>query len=93
VSCLAEAQLFNKLDNGESFGTDEYNPQLPQYMGTETRVRFREQIFRCIIEGVTMSATPAGARFTFYLSSSELNEFLLLDNAFFGKLDTNKLAY
>jgi hypothetical protein len=93
VSCLAEAQLFNKLDNGESFGTDEYNPQLPHYMGTETRVVFRGQTFMCIIEGVTMSATPAGARFTFYLSSSELNEFLLLDNAFFGKLDTNKLAY
>jgi len=93
VSCLAEAQKFNKLDNGVSFGTDAYNAQLPHYMGEETRVVFRGQTFMCIIEGVTMSATPAGARFTFYLSSSELNEFLLLDNAFFGKLDTNKLAY
>jgi hypothetical protein len=91
VSCLAEAQLVNRLDSGTQ--GDSYNPQLSKYMGLETEVIFRGQTFMCIIEGVTMSATPAGARFTFYLSSSELNEFLLLDNAFFGKLDTNKLAY
>lgn len=93
VSASAEAQLVNRLDRGNSFGSDEYNAQLPHYMGKETRVVFRGQTFMCIIEGVTMSATPAGARFTFYLSSSELNEFLILGNAFFGKLDTNKLAY
>jgi len=93
VSCLAEAQPFNRLDNGLSFGTDAYNPQLPNYMGRSTTVVFRGVTFECIIEGVTMSATPAGARFTFYLSSSELNEWMLLDNTFYGKLDTNKLAY
>jgi hypothetical protein len=91
VSCLAEAQLVNRLDSGTQ--GDSYNPQLSKYMGLETEVIFRGQTFMCIIEGVTMSATPAGARFTFYLSSSELNEFLILNNAFFGKLDTNKLAY
>jgi hypothetical protein len=91
VSCLAEAQLVNRLDSGNS--GDSYNPQLSKYMGLETEVIFRGTTFMCIIEGVTMSATPAGARFTFYLSSSELNEFLRLDNTFYGKLDTNKLAY
>ena len=93
ISCLAEAQPYNRLDSGVSFGTDEYNAQLPHYMGEECTVVFRNVTFMCIIEGVTMSATPAGARFTFYLSSSELNEWMLLDNSFFGKLDTNKLAY
>jgi hypothetical protein len=91
VSCLAEAQPYNRLDSGNQ--GDGYNPQLSKYMGLETEVKFRGTTFMCIIEGVTMSATPAGARFTFYLSSSELNEWMLLDNTFYGKLDTNKLAY
>jgi hypothetical protein len=61
--------------------------------GVRTRVEFRGTIYQCIIEGVTMSATPAGARFTFYLSGADLNQYLILDDLFYGKLDSNKLGY
>jgi hypothetical protein len=40
-----------------------------------------------------MSATPAGARFTFYLSGADLNAYLLLDELTLGRLDSNKLGY
>ena len=47
----------------------------------------------CIIEGVTMSATPAGTRFTFALSGADLNAYLILGNTTFGTLDYNRLGY
>jgi len=49
--------------------------------------------FSCVIEGVNVSATPAGAMFTYYVSGADLNAYLILDNATFGRLDFNKLGY
>jgi hypothetical protein len=40
-----------------------------------------------------MSATPAGASFTFYVSGADLNAYLILDNPTFGTLDENRLGY
>jgi hypothetical protein len=40
-----------------------------------------------------MSATPAGALFTYYVSGADLNAYLVLDNPTFGRLDYNKLGY
>jgi hypothetical protein len=40
-----------------------------------------------------MSATPAGALFTYYVSGADLNAYLVLDNPTFGTLDYNKLGY
>jgi hypothetical protein len=40
-----------------------------------------------------MSATPAGARFTFYFSGADLNAYFLLDDLTRGTLDFNKLGY
>jgi len=42
---------------------------------------------------VRVSATPAGASYTFFVSGADLNSYLILDNATFGKLDSNRLAY
>jgi hypothetical protein len=66
---------------------------MPQAPGTQVSVTFRGTTYQCIIEGVTMSATPAGASFTYYVSGADLNAYLILDNATFGKLDSNRLAY
>jgi len=56
-------------------------------------VTFRGTTFTCIIEGVSMQATPASSRYTYYLSGADLNAYLILNNAVFGKLDSNKLGY
>jgi hypothetical protein len=62
-------------------------------VGVQTEVVFRGTTFVCVVEGVTMSATPAGARFTFYFSGADLNAYFLLDDLTRGTLDYNKLGY
>ena len=62
-------------------------------IGVQVNVTFRGATYPCIIEGVEMSATPASQMVTFYLSSQELNNFLVLNNSVFGKLDENRLGF
>ena len=85
-TCSAESQAVMRLENVGG-GT------LPFVPGTQTNVTFRGTTYVCIIEGVTMSATPAGASYTFFVSGADLNAYLILDNAIFGKLDSNRLGY
>ena len=87
ISCLAEAQSTFKLDSLSNFA------RLPQMPGTQVNVTFRGTVFTCIIEGVSMTATPESSRYTFYLSGADLNAYLLLDNTVFGRLDYNRLGY
>jgi hypothetical protein len=86
-TCMAEAQSSFQLDKIGTMGLLAYSP------GTQVGVAFRGTTYQCIIEGVTMSATPAGASFTYYVSGADLNAYLILDNATFGRLDYNKLGY
>lgn len=73
------------------------NGDIPGYgvgsIGTEITVQFRGQLFRCVIEGMTFSGTPASASVTFYFSAQDLNNYLILNDAVYGKLDSNKLGY
>jgi len=84
---MAEAQSSFQLDKigGASV--------LAQAPGTQVGVTFRGTTYQCIIEGVTMSATPAGASFTYYVSGADLNAYLILNNTTFGRLDYNRLGY
>ena len=88
-SCMAEAQNTFKLDQigaGVSSGAS-------TMVGAQVSVAFRGTTFQCIVEGVTISATPAGSRYTYFVSGADLNAYLILDNAVFGQLDYNKLGY
>ena len=86
ISCLAEAQKIFELDALNSTG-----PTI--YPGTQVNVTFRGTVFACIIEGVSITATPESSRYTFYLSGADLNAYLILNNTVFGRLDFNKLGY
>ena len=86
ISCSAEAQNTFKLDTLGLSGTQEL-------IGARVNVTFRGTTVTCIIEGVSLSATPEGARWTFDVSGADLNNYLVLDDAVFGKLDSNKLGY
>lgn len=86
-SCMAEAQASFQLDKIGATNNLAYAP------GTQVGVTFRGTTFQCIIEGVNVRATPAGAMFTYYVSGADLNAYLILDNATFGTLDNNKLGY
>lgn len=86
-TCMAEAQSSFQLDK---IGTGGFLACAP---GTRVSVAFRGTTYQCIIEGVTMSATPAGASFTYYVSGADLNAYMILDDSLFGVLDSNKLGY
>jgi len=86
-TCSAEAQNVFQLDGMNN------GPNFNSFVGTQVNVTFRGTVFACLIEGVTMSATPAGASFTYYVSGADLNAYLLLGNSVLGQLDNNRLGY
>ena len=63
------------------------------YIGAQVSVLFRGTTYQCVIEGATWSGTPSQASATFYLSAQDLNNYLTLNDAIYGKLDNNKLGY
>lgn len=89
ISCLAEAQNTFKLDSISGYGGTTFSTT----PGTRVPVVFRGTTFNCVVEGVSMTATPESSRYTYYLSGADLNAYLILDNTVFGKLDNNKLGY
>jgi hypothetical protein len=93
-SCLAEAQTVFKLDQISAYypgyGVETGFASLP---GTQVNVTFRGTVFSCVIEGASMTATPESSTYTYYVSGADLNAYLLLNNAVFGRLDFNKLGY
>ena len=56
-------------------------------------VLFRGTTYTCIIEGFNITATPGEQSVQFYVSDNALNNFLILDNTNFGRLDYNKLGF
>ena len=91
ISCLANAQNDFKLyDLSNTFSTLQAPYRLP---GVQIAVTFRGTTYACIIEGVAVSIVPGEARYTYYVSGADLNAYLILDNATFGKLDSNRLGY
>jgi hypothetical protein len=88
-SCMAEAQNTFKLDQIGAGATSGAS----SVVGAQVSVAFRGTTFQCIVEGLTISATPAGSRYTYYVSGADLNAYLILNNAVFGRLNFNKLGY
>jgi len=62
-------------------------------IGIQIKVLFRGSTYICIIEGGTLSATPNEVGLTLYVSGADLNAYLTLNNATFGKLDENRLGF
>jgi hypothetical protein len=89
ISCLAEAQTTFKLDQISGYSGHQFSTT----PGTRVAVVFRGTTYQCVVEGVTMSATPDSSRYTYYLSGADLNNYLILNDSVFGRLDYNKLGY
>lgn len=65
----------------------------PSNIKNKLTVKLRGNTYNCVVEGIEFDADPTSWRCTFYLSSDLQNAFLRLDDAVFGKLDTNKLGF
>lgn len=84
ISCRAESQNVMNLELGTSWNG---------IVGLTTSVVFRGQTFVVTILGASISATPSGARYTYFLADADLTPYLILDDASFGILNTNKLGW
>jgi hypothetical protein len=59
-----------------------------------TTIAFRGDEYDVIPEGFSISASPDSlTRVTLYTSAADTNAYLTLNNAFFGRLDFNRLAF
>ena len=79
VTCFDKAQTTQKLNVFD--------------VNDQVTVNWRSTNYTGIIEGIEVSASPNGAYYTFYLSAEETMDYLILNNAVFGKLDNNKLGF
>ena len=79
VTCFDKAQTTQKLNMFD--------------VNDQVTVNWRSVDYTAIIEGIEVSASPNGAYYTFYLSAEDTMDYLILDNAVFGKLDSNKLGF
>jgi len=66
---------------------------ISNFLGLEINIVLRGVRYYCIIEGVNIQATPDDTRILFYVSSNETNDYLILNNAVYGKLDNNRLGF
>jgi len=96
-SNLIASITFTDVQQVTSNGPQPYNPFPAQAMGgqisAKCSVGFRGTVYRCIIEGVAVTAVPGVARCTLYLSPEDTNAYLILDDTTYGRLDYNKLGY
>jgi hypothetical protein len=58
-----------------------------------TKIGFRSSTFNCVCEGISITGTPDQTRITLYLSGQDTNAYLVLNDAIYGKLDSNKLGF
>lgn len=86
ISCFANAQNSFKLD---TMGLT----QLGVMIGANVAVVFRGTTYQCVIEGINITATPEDARYTYFLSAADYNNYLILNDSVYGKLNNNRLGY
>lgn len=62
-------------------------------LGSQITVRLRTVNYNCILEGVTIAATPERTRITTKLSPAAAYSFLTLDDPVLGLLDYNSVGF
>jgi hypothetical protein len=66
---------------------------ISNFLGLEVNIILRGVRYYCVVEGVTITASPDDTRILFSVSSNETNAYLILNDAIYGKLDNNKLGF
>jgi len=63
------------------------------FLGLEVNIVLRGVRYYCVVEGVNIQSSPDDTRILFYVSSNETNDYLILNNAVYGRLDNNRLGF
>jgi hypothetical protein len=63
------------------------------FLGLEIEIILRGVRYYCVVEGVNITASPDDTRVLFSVSSNETNDYLILNDAVYGRLNFNKLGF
>lgn len=70
-----------------------HNSMLYGFIAEEITISFRGTTYYAVCEGYEVTITPENTRITWHLSPQDVNNYLVLDNAIYGRLDYNKLGF
>lgn len=88
---------FTDVQQIPRYDTNAFNTDMIQVITSciacRAQIGFRGTTYRCVIEGVSVTAVPGVTRVTLYVSAEDTNAYLILDDAVYGTLDYNKLGY
>jgi hypothetical protein len=88
---LTDVQQDVRYDTGVESGAFVYLCEDP--INTSGKIFFRSNTYYTIVEGIQIDATPEQTRITLFMSGQDNNAYLILNDAVYGKLDSNKLGY
>jgi hypothetical protein len=63
------------------------------FLGLEVNIVLRGVRYYCVVEGVSITATPEDTRILFFVSSNETNDYLILNDDVYGRLNFNRLGF
>ena len=63
------------------------------FLGLEVNIVLRGVRYFCVVEGVNITASPDDTRILFSVSSNETNDYLILNDDVYGRLDYNRLGF
>ena len=63
------------------------------FLGLEINIILRGVRYYCVVEGVTITASPDDTRILFSVSSNETNDYLILNDDVYGRLNFNRLGF
>jgi hypothetical protein len=66
---------------------------ISNFLGLEVNIVLRGVRYYCVVEGVTITASPDDTRILFSVSSNETNDYLILNDDVYGRLDNNRLGF
>jgi hypothetical protein len=66
---------------------------ISNFLGLEVNIVLRGVRYYCVVEGVNITASPDDTRILFSVSSNETNDYLILNDDVYGRLDNNRLGF
>jgi hypothetical protein len=66
---------------------------ISNFLGREINIVLRGVRYYCVVEGINITASPDDTRILFFVSSNETNDYLIFNNAVYGRLDNNRLGF
>ena len=66
---------------------------ISNFLGLEVNIVLRGVRYYCVVEGVNITASPDDTRILFSVSSNETNDYLILNDDVYGRLNYNRLGF